>query len=300
MDQNSNNENFNMQPNTNLDLNNTNTQTEYNNQILLGDVEEEKSNVSDDVDTIFSDTPATPAVPEEEAFTPVIKEKKNKTPIIIVVILVIIILGIGGYLAYDKFFANQEPKPQTNTKETKKEETKEKVKSDYYIKLDTSKQVDIYNRVVGKFKINNKYNDVKITKIDGESISYTLTIGENKIFTLSFDEFGLPDFIALMDEKYVAVFFQGSSENKILLYDLSGNKVETLGNSVGEINKIDDINDVIDSLVEDDKNFTYYECKFNNGVDTETLTEYSVKFENNTYTKDIISVKQNVTCLISG
>lgn len=75
---------------------------------------------SDEVDTIFSDTPL-----EEQ---PTVITKKKKWPIVVIVLLILGILGLSGYIAYDKFYAKEEtPKAtdKTEVKETKKEDNTE-------------------------------------------------------------------------------------------------------------------------------------------------------------------------------
>ena len=52
----------------------------------------------------------------------VVKQKSNKGVIILLVVIIIILLGLSGYLAYDKFIAKDTKTSTNNT--TKKEETK--------------------------------------------------------------------------------------------------------------------------------------------------------------------------------
>ena len=70
-------------------------------------------------DNIFSDIQPVTNEPKKEEIKEV-KQKKNKGPIIIIIILLLIVLGLSGYIVYDKFLSNETKSNTTEeTKETK-------------------------------------------------------------------------------------------------------------------------------------------------------------------------------------
>lgn len=238
----------------------------------------------------------------------IVKQKSNKGVTILLIVIIIILLGLSGYLAYDKFMV-KDTKPAVNdtTKTTdtatsvdsiNKEISKER--GEYYIKVDSSTRENFYNKTLGTFLINDEKKEVRFNELKGEEPVFELMIGDKSILKKAVVESGLPSFVALMDEKYIVMFFEGGSANRMVLYDLNGNGITSFGNSLGEIEVNANYLDIIDSLIIDDKNLMYYDCKFNNGPGTEELTQYNINFENGKYTEKVISTKQNVTCLVGG
>ena len=276
------------------------------------------------------------SVPPVQPPLPPVPPKKSKGPVVIIILLLLIICGLVGYIYYDKFITKDTPKEvkktekkksnndDTTDKKVKKTEEKESnninkiddttdkeidakiaelEKSDYYIKFKLDQDNSVYlGKKIGTFKIDGKSNDVKISKEkenDNQSQeNYFISIGNYKIKYPYTRYYCLPDWIALMDEKYVALFIEGGSDNEIVLFDLSGKRVEVFGNTLGEVESSS--TDDVGKLIVDNKNFNYYDCKFNNGPGTETLTKYNVKFENGKYIKEVLSTKQNVSCLVGG
>ena len=258
------------------------------------------------------------SVPPVQSPLPPMPPKKSKGPVVIIILLLLIIFGLVGYICYDKFITKDTPKEvkKTEKKESnninKIDDTTDKEidakiaeleKNDYYIKFKLDQDNSVYlGKKIGTFKIDGKSNDVKISREkenDNQSQeNYVISIGNYKI-KYPYDEYYcMPDWIALMDEKYVALFIEGGSDNEIVLFDLSGKRVEVFGNTLGEVESSS--TDDVGRLIVDNKNFNYYDCKFNNGPGTETLTKYNVKFENGKYIKEVLSTKQNVTCLVGG
>ena len=235
----------------------------------------------------------------------IVKQKSNKG---IIIVLIILIVLLAGYIVYDEFIA-KDTKPVVNettktTDTTTKDESDNKeitkVRDEYYIKTDTSTRENFYNKTLGTFLINGEKKEVRFNELKGEEPVFELMIGDKSIFKQAEVESGLPSFVALMDEKYIVMFFEGDYLNVMILCDLNGNRIDSFGGSLGEIDNIKNISDIIDNLIKDDKNLIYYDCKFNNGPGTEELTQYNVNFENGKYTKKVISTKQNVTCLVGG
>lgn len=266
--------------------------------------------------------------------------KKSKGPLVIIILLLLAVLGMAGYICYDEFITKDTPKEvkktekkksnndDTTDKKVKKTEEKENnninkidditdkeidakiaeleksdyyIKFNYYIKFKLDQDNSVYlDKKIGTFKIDGKSNDVKISreKDNQSQENYVISIGNYKIKYPYARYYCMPDWIALMDEKYVALFIEGGSDNEIVLFDLSGKRVEVFGNTLGEVESSS--TDDVGRLIIDNKNFNYYDCKFNNGPGTETLTKYNVKFENGKYIKEVLSTKQNVSCLVGG
>ena len=75
-------------------------------------------------------------------------EKKNKTPIIIIILLVFIILCLVGYICYDKgVFGNKESSENHTEKADKIDNNKSEETSPEEIALDDSRFIDIYNKL---------------------------------------------------------------------------------------------------------------------------------------------------------
>ena len=118
----------------------------------------------------------------------IVKEKSNKGLIIIIVILTIIVLGLAGYLVYDKFIAKT-PTPQTTdntnsnavdnttTNDTKKVLKKDESKDVVYTEISAGKhrvpQINIDSETATKFnqEIMSFYDGFK--KGEGLAASYT-------------------------------------------------------------------------------------------------------------------------------
>ena len=227
------------------------------------------------------------------------KEKKSIDVgfIIKVTVVVLIFLGlaIGGYYLYDKYVKEPVSKPVvTKEKDKSKEVEQTKTKKDYFVLLDASRGGEYLDTTLGYFLLNGKKEYVRLAKIDDQN--YNVVIGDIKIkFNATTDTY--PSYIALMDESYVAMFFEKGSENKTVIYDKTGTKKEEFGNSLGEVTKDSKAVDMVAPFVVNDKTLAYYECEYNNGPGTQTLTEYNINFEGEKYTKEALSVKKNSTCL---
>lgn len=75
-------------------------------------------------------------------------EKKNKTPMIIIILLVFIILCLVGYICYDKgVFGNKESSENHTEKADKIDNNKSEETSPEEIALDDSRFIDIYNKL---------------------------------------------------------------------------------------------------------------------------------------------------------
>lgn len=93
--------------------------------------------------------------------------KKGAGFLIIIVALLIALLGLGGYLIYDKFIAPEEDNKKTEEKEKKEEKKEEKETA-----LDvTSKEVtDLFSSITTGWNkycgVNNYFTDKKVTTTD--------------------------------------------------------------------------------------------------------------------------------------
>ena len=55
-----------------------------------------------------------------------VKQKKSKGPVVIIIILLLIVLGLAGYIVYDKFLSKDTNEPDTKEEETTLKEVKDK------------------------------------------------------------------------------------------------------------------------------------------------------------------------------
>jgi len=77
-------------------------------------------------------------IQNNETIEPVVKQKSNKGLIVLIIILILMVLGLSGYLVYDKFITKQETsdttKNNSNKKVLKKDESKDIVYTLYTVK----------------------------------------------------------------------------------------------------------------------------------------------------------------------
>ena len=132
----------------NNELNN-NVQPNVGNQILMGDtsndlnqnnnlnqginqpvnlsnqnvINDTNVNQNDNTDTIFSNTETKVSEPVVEPVKETKEKNGKKGPVIIIILLVLVIVGLGGYIVYDKYLSKDTPK--TSDKSTTEDKTKE-------------------------------------------------------------------------------------------------------------------------------------------------------------------------------
>lgn len=83
---------------------------------------------NDSMQSLNTSTPInnniTEPVKEEPKVEP--KQKKSKGPVVIIILLLLIVLGLAGYIAYDKFLSKDTKEPETKEEKTTLKEVKDK------------------------------------------------------------------------------------------------------------------------------------------------------------------------------
>lgn len=96
--------------------------------------------------------------------TEVPKQKKSKGPIIIIILLLLVVLGLAGYIVYDKFFTKEEPKVEEKVKEEKKVLLKDENQDVVYSDIDEKHEGKI--KKVPYINIDSKYAEEINDEID--------------------------------------------------------------------------------------------------------------------------------------
>lgn len=162
--------NFNQQPQTNLSQtmqpqNNLNQTMQPQNNLNLNETQQP---ISEGDDSIFSDMEPVTSPEVGMSSEQGMPSPKGKKPVGLIVLLFLVILGLGGYIAYDKFYNKEEVK-ETPTN------TVEKVKEKKILIKDESQEIvyaDIDEKHEGKIKrvpyinIDSKYADKINDEID--------------------------------------------------------------------------------------------------------------------------------------
>lgn len=193
--------NANMQPQNNLNLN------QGIGTVIQNNINQTQPETPTPTDTIFSDVgqPSTePLQPVQEPVQPqpvqeplipeTPKEKKGKGPIIIILLL-LVVLGLAGYIVYDKYISKE--KTETTTKEETKKDTKivEKLNVDDFVytyqeKIETNGDIKLQYKIPNlnieseyAKTINNeileKYKDTEKLSQKGTDINYSAYINNN-------------------------------------------------------------------------------------------------------------------------
>ena len=102
-----------------------------------------------------SSQPVNNVVEEPKVSEPAVepKQKKSKGPVIVIIFLILIILGLAGYIVYDKFLSN----------DTKEPETKEEEKTTLKEVKDTELVEELRSELVTKDNTHGLYYNQKIT-----------------------------------------------------------------------------------------------------------------------------------------
>lgn len=190
------NPNNNMQPQNNININqetNTNLVNEPIQNTQINQSQPVQAEPSLETDTIFSDVQPVNNVVEPQVQQPVetqesvnelSKQKKNKTPKVIIIILLLVLLSVGGYFAYDKFFANKS-EPDVTPKKPKevvkkillKDENLDIVYSDLDEKHEGKIKRTPYLNINSKYaeEINNEIKTLVEKGLDGQApdMAYT-------------------------------------------------------------------------------------------------------------------------------
>ena len=109
------------------------------------------------------------------------EEKKKSKLWILIICLLIVILGIGGYVCYDKFFNNKSSNKvdeNTNEKDYYKEKEESKVDSKYSGMYVIHDETRIYTADVEEFLVSGKKTEVIYDAYDNQ----TIKVFNNKIF----------------------------------------------------------------------------------------------------------------------
>lgn len=216
--------NANMQPQNNLNLN-QGIGTVIQNNINQAQPQPEPQ---PQIDTIFSDVgqpqpepiqqpqmqPLEQPQPVQEPLIPETpKEKKGKGPIIIILLL-LIVLGLAGYIAYDKFM------PKTTTTNTTDTDTTKKQTNTKPLLEDTSKEVvyTYFDNKIGEYtyqipqininsndaKTMNKeiidkydkiYNDAKASGNPDSRVGYKYYVNGNNVSLLIYEALNISDIV---------------------------------------------------------------------------------------------------------
>lgn len=152
-----------------------------------------------------------------ETIEPVVKQKSNKGLIVLIVILILMVLGLSGYLVYDKFMDKEEPPAvnettnnniqtdNSNKKVLKKDESKdvvydyaydktsEKISKMPYININ-SVYADSINKKIEDIIKNDEYtienNTLKSTSPTGGAwITYKSFINDNILSIILYEDF---------------------------------------------------------------------------------------------------------------
>lgn len=93
----------------------------------------------------------------------------------VILFLLLIVIGLCGYIAYDKFFAKKDTKEDTSEKEEEKKEDKQEEKEEQketvqcdtctkFINLGVAYDGNNFNEVTGKIVLGNRVVDVRFTE----------------------------------------------------------------------------------------------------------------------------------------
>ena len=226
---------------------------------------------SENVNTIFSDTPTE---------TP--KQKNGSGLKVLIIILVLAILGVGGYFAYDKFFANKSTPAPTPapTPVAKKVLLKDDSKEVVYSNVD-----EMHNGIIRRIpavNINSKYAD-EINNELKSMLSEGYLEGQLKEAALEY----VVDYQYYINDEIVSLKFSWETEGTethTKIYNINQYTGEKVTND--EIMSLANISstELGNKLVETYKSARPFETIENNGIwkdsydkDIETLQNATIK-----------------------
>lgn len=280
---------------------------------------------SEKVDTIFDDTtqvsqnvavePQTSTVEIKPTVTepiPEVKQKKSKGPIVAIILLILIVLGLGGYICYDKFIANKDDTKQNETQEeSKNEEEAVQETSEQLISVNLDTYVDSEIHSIGTVKVAENEYEVKYKQSNDAStgnFKTSVMIGD-KEFALSRGV----DCVAVMDDKYI--YIKGNSnlvewDGDILIIDKNLNDVtKNLGvtidsyrwyqNMDSEYNVTGDGVNVELGYV-DSHNIKTGKCNVESGSQYQEYYQYLITFKDGQVSEKILKHESPVFCTSQG
>ena len=201
---------------------------------------------------------------------------------IVIVFLILIVLGLSGFIVYDKYV-----KEEVNTNETKNTTVTEKEESNEVKEVETTKTGVIYSGEIIK-----EDKDFGTINLFGKEETVKYVSNEQKLYisnkSIDLTNSGLNNIVVMGN--YLVLGLDGSGY-RFEIYNSSLEKVDQVGNSLGLLigTKTN-----TDKLVIDDNNIIYYECKTDNS--SSNLETYNLKIKDNNIEKVLISVNQNVDC----
>lgn len=170
-----------------------------------------------------------PVTPSSDV--PVEKKKKSKGPIIFIVILILIILGLVGYICYDKFIDVDKENEQKN-KVNENTATEEKSNDKEYVSFDTNQYFKL--KEDGTYEIKLSDNNVQTGKYSIENDVYTL---ENNLKVTIKEDYAE---ISGLDGYSNFVFYNVLLLNQNKIEDIKNKITNSIESYVNEISKNQD------------------------------------------------------------
>jgi len=238
------------------------------------------------------------------------EREKNKGIIVLIIVLIIIILGLSGYIVYDKVLKVEEPA----IKEEVKEEVKEELVTGNTFKLnDVSCEQDETSNCIKKVKVayNNENHEVKLKLIElknetEENIGYSFEVyidnesagmidaGPGMLYDNGFDAT-----VYVVDSKYIAIqtlkttvagkvdyvlnFYNDKIKNNDEVMFIMGGQTLCENESCTEkLNELEDIEF-------DGKSFMFW----GQDCDLMKIVKYQVNFDGNNVNKTIVEKSEN-------
>ena len=150
------------------------------------------------------------------------EEKKNTTFIILVIVLTLIVVGLAGYIIYDKVISDKEEIKETEKKEErekqKEEEKKEEAKKEEEQKKET---------IVSKDKnIKYKLDEMKLVSLVVNGVEEISNVTSTTVDSV---EYELKSEFVIFNIK--GFWTCGHGEDELLIFDYEGNLIYSLAGS---------------------------------------------------------------------
>ena len=142
-------------------------------------------------------------------------EKKNTGLIITIIVLGLLLVGLGGFVIYDKFIASNNTKEKDNGNDNN---------SPKVTQLDLNRECNIIqNDCVKYLTVENKKIDVKLTKINNDN-TYNLLI--NNVIIAEMDgTSGSVDYLEVFSDMIITVLTYSDGTTNFMAFDTKGNTV---------------------------------------------------------------------------